>query len=57
MNTHPHDAKWVEGQLSMLPLDIRKVEEKAYNEAYLESGCRRECNSRLRLAVDKVMES
>ena len=56
MNNHPHDQKWIEGQLSMQPYKIRLVEEKAYSEAFEKSGHRRECNTRLRLAVDKVVE-
>jgi len=56
MTNHPHDQKWIEGQLSMLPYQTRLVEEKAYSEAFEKSGHRRECNTRLRLAVDKVME-
>ncbi len=57
MNNHPHDQKWIEGQLSMLPYKTRLVEEKAYSEAYKDLGSRRICNTRLRLAVDKVVES
>ena len=67
MNNHPHDAKWIQGQLSMLPLLLREKIELAYSERFSDvasedtidarSRARRECNTRLRLAVDKVLES
>ena len=69
INYHPHDKKWIEGQLSMIPAKNKQRIIDAYSNRFAEierenkgeinakSLARRECNTRLRLCVDKVLES
>ena len=62
---HPHDNKWVEEQLMLLPAPMRAAVARKYSKAYLdtletnrsqiaaEGLARREANTRLRECVGR----
>ena len=65
MNCHPHDEKWIQEQLLLLPYSMREKISKKYSDTYLlilnerkgeiaaESIARRLSNVRLRECIDR----
>lgn len=68
MNAHPHDLDWIKLNLKRLPASRRNEIAEAYSKRYselleknkgridAESLARRECNTRLRVFLDRINE-
>ena len=64
---HPHDKKWVDDQLRLLPFNLRARAIENYKRVFneelknntgisRENMARREANTRLRIYVEKVLK-